>query len=434
MVYPTTRYYLKLFERKNLTSFVITGTKGKTLVSLLLSHLLSDSFSRNILIDTTGVYDDGVMVSTGKESKKNFSFTPSVMPGRYLYNLFQNESKKSRVAAVLESSLSCGVYGTGLKQHDVGILTNIYEDHIDNKLIRDREDLYELKAFVFREIKIGGKFITSLDDQLTLKSLSEPVLKQKKIMKIGTTLKKLSLNEHQKIKRKYDLYDIYYLDNNLNICSLSEGLIYNQREFPYFFGNETTGFTSSNLMDVLAALGTLVEKKEIQKKLEYFRYPASYGRQLFFKKENRILVVDYAHEPESLRQLISGVNFKFNDTSHLITRISPNRSDFEIKKFAKLLGKLPISGISIFDKVDGISSKAIVTASGHSREAGESAMMLYNNISFDTSIKINKKVILQEEKALEDAIKSDHKLIVHIVNNVDTILSLIKRHNFKRFL
>lgn len=141
MYYPDNRRFLEEFDSQEAKLFVVTGTKGKTSLGLLLESIIRPFFQNLVKIDTTGVYFNNEQVYDRKGSTAHFGYPPTVMPARYLYSLFKNRlADLEKTAFILEASLSCGIYGTGLANHDIGILTNILSDHIDGSLIKSRKD------------------------------------------------------------------------------------------------------------------------------------------------------------------------------------------------------------------------------------------------------------------------------------------------------
>lgn len=117
-----------------ITSFVVTGTKGKTSVVSLINHLLGRNYQK-LLVSSEGVFLNSRKIATYQDSLVNFGFSPNVRPGRYVIcNLFRkttSDLNDQRKIAILEASLGCAKRGTGVEDytkdglHDVGVFTNV---------------------------------------------------------------------------------------------------------------------------------------------------------------------------------------------------------------------------------------------------------------------------------------------------------------------
>ena len=159
-------------EHKNV---IITGTKGKTTVAYLLDQILLRLHKNTIRVDTTGHFVNGERKSTLDESKEIWSLVPTVCPGRFLWELknFTKEQRNNTVA-LLESSLGCSnPCGTGLRDHHVGVWTNVMADHLGSTdRLKTREDIADAKDFVFKRIKDDGYAVFNACDELICKKIN----------------------------------------------------------------------------------------------------------------------------------------------------------------------------------------------------------------------------------------------------------------------
>lgn len=104
----------------------IGGTKGKTTIARLLSHLYTKSGHHTLLVDTDGHYVNGKMKGSLNDSMELYGLVPTNCPGRFLHKL----KNKPNPIAILETAYNCYLYGLGYSQHKYAIFTNVLKDHI----------------------------------------------------------------------------------------------------------------------------------------------------------------------------------------------------------------------------------------------------------------------------------------------------------------
>jgi cyanophycin synthetase len=130
----------------------ITGTNGKTTTTRLMAHMIKNAGYRVGFTTSDGIYVQNSMLSkgdtTGPSSAEFILKDPTV---EY---------------AVLETARG-GILrrGLGFKKCDVGIITNIQEDHLGLKDIHTLKDLARVKAVVVRSVKRDGHAVLNADDK-----------------------------------------------------------------------------------------------------------------------------------------------------------------------------------------------------------------------------------------------------------------------------
>jgi cyanophycin synthetase len=149
----------------------VTGTKGKTTIVRLLDHILRTEVSNLLRVDSDGHYVDGKQKSTNQDSVDLGQAAPTVCPGKYLYELLHKEEQ----VAVFEVAIgSNGPMGLGYRGHNIGVLHNVYEDHLGIR-ISNREMLAESKAkLVFGRLsKLAGNAYAcfNMNDKLVCDNL-----------------------------------------------------------------------------------------------------------------------------------------------------------------------------------------------------------------------------------------------------------------------
>jgi len=172
-----------------------------------------------------------------------------------------------------------------------------------------------------------GKYIASLDNSFTYQSLQESVLLNKQAVKIGISQLENQPDKLAQLAETLNLSDIFYLDEDNWVCSLTLGRLFKLTKFAYFFGQKPSGIIESLLLAVAAACD-YVSLPNLTNRVRTFRFRLASGRLLGFQKDNQILILDYAHEIQSLNFLLNDFSYKFpNVRPWLITRVAPDRRD-----------------------------------------------------------------------------------------------------------
>ena len=129
----------------------ITGTNGKTTVTRMIGHIWSAAGYRVGMTTTDGIYINGECImpgdTTGPASARIVLNDPTVE------------------VAVLETARG-GILRGGLAfdRCDVGIVTNITEDHLGQDGIEDLNDLAYVKSIVLETVKPDGYAVINADD------------------------------------------------------------------------------------------------------------------------------------------------------------------------------------------------------------------------------------------------------------------------------
>jgi cyanophycin synthetase len=121
----------------------VTGTNGKTTVCRLVQHVLTMTGKSVGLTSTRGTYIGRKRIARGDNA--------GPLSARSLL------SSKAIDAAVLETARG-GIIreGLGYQDADVGVVTNITEDHLGSDGVLTIDDLVYVKSLVAEAIKPGG--------------------------------------------------------------------------------------------------------------------------------------------------------------------------------------------------------------------------------------------------------------------------------------
>ena len=139
----------------------VTGTNGKTTVTRMIGHVLSCEGLCVGMTTTDGIWIGGRQVAKGDTTGPHSARTVLIDP---------------RVeAAVLETARGGIVRrGLGYDWSDVGVLTNIQEDHFGQDGIETLEDLLYIKSLVAERVRAGGTLVLNADDERLARLAEEP--------------------------------------------------------------------------------------------------------------------------------------------------------------------------------------------------------------------------------------------------------------------
>ncbi|HJT64837.1 MAG TPA: cyanophycin synthetase [Pyrinomonadaceae bacterium] len=130
----------------------VTGTNGKTTVTRMISHVFKNLGQTVGMTTTDGIYVNGERVvegdTTGPASAQTVLSDPSVE------------------VAVLETARGGVVRrGLGYDWSDVGVITNIGEDHLGQDGINSVEDIVYIKSLVAERVFEGGTLVLNADNE-----------------------------------------------------------------------------------------------------------------------------------------------------------------------------------------------------------------------------------------------------------------------------
>lgn len=140
--------------------FAVTGTNGKTTTTRLLAHIVKNTGFKVGFTTSDGIYVQNHMLEKGD--------TTGPMSTEYIL-------KDPTVEfAVLETARG-GILrsGLGFSRCDIGIITNIQEDHLGLNDIHTLDDLSKVKRVVVRSVKKDGWAVLNGDDPECIKIAKE---------------------------------------------------------------------------------------------------------------------------------------------------------------------------------------------------------------------------------------------------------------------
>lgn len=301
----------------------ITGTNGKTTTTRLIAHIAKTNGNRVGYTTSDGIYVQNTMMvkgdTTGPQSAEFILKDPTVD------------------FAVLETARG-GILrsGLGFKKCDVGVITNIQEDHLGIADIHNLDDLRRVKAVVIDAIKEDGWAVLNADDP--------------NCVKIGRKahchVAYFSLDENSKIIKEhcknggiaciYENYFVTIKKGDWKIRVQKVGAI------PITFGGSVEFMIQNALAATLAAFVWGFKTEDIKIALETFIPSASQtpGRMNIFKFKDFKVMIDFAHNPNGYRGIRDYI--KTLDATYTIGIIAGtgDRRDEDIKELGAIAAEM----------------------------------------------------------------------------------------------
>ncbi len=261
---------------KKVSLIGVTGTKGKTTTTFMLKKILDKQGIKAGLVGTIASY------SGDKKIEDSDRTTPDSLHLQYLFNEMVKDGCKAIVMEV--SSQSLKLHRVDGCDFDIGIFTNLSEDHISKNEHPDIKDYFESKVKLFSMCKTG--FVNS-DDLHTLRVPN---------MVPDCKFKTYGIDNGSDYLAKDITITNSYVDFRVRINSK------NERIKTYIPGR----FSVYNSLAAICAAEKLgCSTENIKAALEEVRVP---GRsELVDNKLGLTIMIDYAHSTESLNNILSAV-------------------------------------------------------------------------------------------------------------------------------
>jgi len=388
----------------------VTGTKGKTSVVRLLHHALQGLVQTPLLaVDTHRIVLGNEEISTFTQSKETSGLVPTICPGRFLLSL---ANSKTPIAVLGSSVGSSQEPGLGYREHEIGIFTNVYDDHMGVKeYLGSRKDLARAKSFVFKCIKKGGFAIFNADDDLVRSQLNA-IDRSNNIKTIACTL-----NDEKRLDIPID-FVVTLCGENIVIRQGSRTKVSIPVDsMPWMYG----GNHKPTLYDGLSVLAALWAFCRADAKL--FRFaaqtledylPDETGGRVVVKTAHKgtTVIIDFAHEAESLKHIANFARQLATKGRIIwVVRLSGGRPDTHImsttERFAPNYDELIIYEKTNFQDR---SYKRL------NRKPGDMSELKQKTVA---KIGIKSTVVLDETSALKlaERIAGSEDVVVYVINS-----------------
>lgn len=387
-------------EAKSIPIIAVTGTNGKTTTTRLISHVLQMMKHDVGMTSTGGIYINNKCIDTGDTT--GYDSAKTILTNREID------------AAVLECARG-GLIKGGLAYDlaDVGIITNITDDHLGIDGIDSMEELAHVKSLVWEAVKKDGNCIVNGDDKVSVSIVNN--IKSHKII--------FSKYEDNVLLRKnIECGGIgVYINKNIMYVENSEGV------FPIVKVSDIkitlNGVLTYNVENALAAcaglVGLGVDYVSIGRGLSSFCGDESSnpGRFNMYKIKDSTVVLDYGHNIEGYKAVLSGAKQLKHKRLVGIIGVPGDRNDICIKEVGKIAG-------SNFDYIYIKEDK-----DRRGRKAGEISKLLQTGVMDGGLNQNNIEIILDEEEALKTAINNalSGDLIIIFFEQYKPLLDIVKQ-------
>ncbi|GIP23432.1 cyanophycin synthetase [Paenibacillus sp. J22TS3] len=343
-------YLFKSREESAIPIVAVTGTNGKTTTARLAAHLLKQENRRIGLTHSDGVWIDDTCIDTGDCSG----------PGSARKILSHPEVD----LAVLETARG-GILREGLafRHCDVGIVTNVAEDHLGLDGIETLEDLRKVKRLIPEVVLPGGTCILNADDE-GCAAMAEHT---------DGKVVYFSLNAGNKLIQQTIQAGgtAWYADHDWLVCS-SEGHTWRFlpiKDIPITIN----GFARHNIANALAALAAAhalgKSIAELRSSIITFFPDMKMNRGRFNLSviDGRYVIADYAHNPAGVKAIYDTLSQM--GVNRLITAASAagDRPDEAIVEMGRLIAES--SDLFVIKEDGNLRGRKPLEAAGLLREA-----------------------------------------------------------------
>jgi cyanophycin synthetase len=385
----------------------ITGTNGKTTTTRLIAHLFRQASHRVGFTTTDGVYFQDALLIEG-------DFT-----GPFAANVIL--SHPGVEVAVLETARG-GILrsGLGFDSCDVGVVLNVSADHLGLRGIDTVEQLAEVKAVIAAAVRPGGHTILNADDPLVFR-MRASTRGQVVLFSLAGAEANPRVAEHLAAGGTAAVIEDMEGEEGFVLRRGGERMpVASVAEVPLTVG----GAARVQIANVLAAVAAVhscgLLPAQIRAGLLAFRpSPGSTpGRMNVLRTRKGVVVVDYAHNPASLRELIQFVRRLEARRRIGVITVPGDRRDDDVREVGLVAAPL--------DYV--IVKEHEVYRRG--REPGEVARLIGEGLEAGGLLPDAHEVVLSEPEAVERALSlmREGDLVVILADEPAAVLAQLQPH------
>ncbi len=259
----------------------VTGTNGKTTTTRLIAHIVKNNGSRVGFTTSDGIYVQNTLLMKGDTT------------GPFSAEFILKEPTVE--VAVLETARG-GILrsGLGFNKCDIGVVTNIQEDHLGISDIHNLDDLTRVKSVIIGAVKRDGWGVLNADNAYCLKIAANADCN---IAYFSMDEKNPVIKEHCKKGGIAAIYENGYVTIKKGDWKIR---VEKATHIPLTF-NGSVDFMIQNVL--AATLTTFLwgyKTEDIRMSLETFIPSAAHtpGRMNIFKFKEFKVLVDFAHNPD----------------------------------------------------------------------------------------------------------------------------------------
>jgi cyanophycin synthetase len=299
----------------------VTGTNGKTTVTRLLAQIGRAAGRSVSWCNTDGIFLDGVTLDEGDWSGPGGARGAVTAEGAQL--------------AILEVARG-GLLrrGMGVTRVDVAVVTNVSADHLGEYHITDLDQLAEVKTSILAAVRPGGwAVVNAEDDRVFTRRGRSP----ERVFAFSTDPGTAGLRE--------------VLDSGGRVATVEDGWlivkdadgdarIVDLAEVPISLAGLSRVNISNALAATAAAIGLGLPTTAVAEGLRSFQPTPNQnpGRMNIWELDTRLVVVDYAHNAQSLEALVEflGALAAGDRLVWLLVGTAGDRTDDLLEQFAEI--------------------------------------------------------------------------------------------------
>lgn len=369
---------LKKYNKKYLRKVKIigvTGTSGKTTTSSIISEALLYNGINNILIGSNGIKINNNIIKTNNT-------TPNI---RIIYECIKKANIHKIKYIIMEvSSQSIKELRSYYLDYEVGIFTNLYNEHLDYH--KTMEDYFYTKLLFLNKCK---KVIINKDSKY-----------YQLVNQYCKDIKTFSINTNSDLKASLITHS---LDEGMNFKINYLGKKYKAKT--YLIGD----FNIYNILASFLSISNLIKIEDFIRFLNiYYRID---GRMNFYNFKGLTFLIDYAHTSNEVWSVLKTVKEYTNKRLILVIGCGGNRDISKRPEIGRISTSLTDYVIFTNDNPRYEDDKKIIKdiLSGVRNDNYEVILDRYEAIKRAISISTNKEIIIILGKGIED---------YQIINNI----------------
>lgn len=373
-IYHGLRAYLTAayfgFPAKKLKIISITGTKGKTSTTIYTGRLFNKLGIKTGYISTASIFDGNTKSNTVQSNGQGFDSKEFETINKYkmttidpyqLNELLDQMVKNGCEYVVLELS-SQGLFQNrhfGLGKYDLGIFLNVYPEHIESH--GSFENYLKAKGILFQNLKKNSNFLGNGDDPNTGYMSDLASKTSNSVINLININKDYTINFDQKACNYTLDYSKTTIESNFSAQFEAINFAFAIKAFELSKPDLKVSFKGIDFNNLLGLPGRM----QLINSLD----------------SNPIVIVDYAHEPESITQLLNTfkewkTSKKIDTVIHVLSCDGVGRDDW----------KKPVMGDISFQNADF----TVLTTDNYEKGDNPNDIVNYLSKNYDTSF-LNKK-------------------------------------------
>lgn len=318
-------------------SILITGTKGKTTLIMWLDFILRIAGKKTLCICSEGVYKNSILLRDNDFYLEKYRTSANVAAIKELKrNDIENcdflllETSYAGNNAISKSILA--------NKFDLGVLTNVYSDHINDKTIKNQNDLLVKKVECLKHVKRNGKYLIFTGNN-----------------KSNVSSDSISILKKDRPKSVIYSYAVKHKVRQTRQFFINRGKIVKDNDFLIDFFDVPMCFkdfhipTRENILALVSIFDLLKLNLDIIKTSKSLDNIVP-GRMNLFENKNKTVILDYAHELQSIKMAAKMLRKRFEGKRLIaVVRFSYYRNKKTIRSLTKQISPL-FDDFIVYDK------------------------------------------------------------------------------------